>query len=144
MNPWPQERILIEQILSLKGSQSRLSWVVERTRRLPRLPVTERIDTNRVEGCLSKLWFQGSLFQGRCVFACDSDSLVVKGVGTLVCESCSGRLPGEIVERRNDPPLLTDPLGMALTQNRRSGLQKLWERIVAFAEAHATDSIANP
>lgn len=144
MIPWPQERILTEQLLGIKGSQSRLSWVVERARGIPNFPDTARMDTNRVDGCLSKLWIQGTFSNGRCVFACDSDSLVVKGFGALVCESSSGRLPGEIVERRDEPPFLNTPLGSALTQNRRSGLQRLWERIVAFAEAHAASPNASP
>ncbi len=134
----------MEQILSIKGSQSRLLWVVDRARRLPDFPPAQRIDANRVEGCLSKLWFQGALSQGRCVFSCDSDSMVVKGMGALLCESCSGRFPVEVLERRNDQPLLTAPFGAALTQNRRSGLQRLWGQIVAFAEVHAMGSATSP
>lgn len=144
MIAWPQERVLTEQLLGIQGSPSRLSWVVERARVIPNFPDTLRIDTNRVEGCLSKLWIQGSLSEGRCVFSCDSDSLVVKGFGALVCESCSGCLPGEIVQRRDDPPFFNTPMGSALTQNRRSGLQRLWDRILVFAEAHVADSNASP
>ncbi len=144
MSPWPQETLLHGRLSAIKGSHARLAWVVERARHLPPFSHGERVDANLVEGCLSQLWLRASIADGRCVFQCDSDSLIVKGIGSLICESCSGRLPVEIVARRNEPPLLTTSFASVLTQNRRNGLLLLWGQIVVFARAQVSDLVTSP
>jgi cysteine desulfuration protein SufE len=94
------------------------------------------VDANLVSGCLAKLWLVAEFHAGRCVFACDSDSLVVKAIAGLLCEFYSGHAPAEILA--HDPQFLA-PLGITqhLTPNRRNALSKVWDRIRQFAEANA-------
>ena len=129
---------LTAELAALKNGQDRLAFLVERARKLPALPPEWRTEPHLIPGCLAKLWFVPSFRDGKCGFACDSDSLVVKAIAALLCELYSGQPPAEILAHNPD---FLGPLGITqhLTPNRRNALSKIWERIRLFAEANATN-----
>ena len=132
---------LTDTLVRLPGVAERLAWLVEQARQRPLLPAEHRIDANRVEGCLARLWFVAEFRQGRCYFRSDSDSLIVKSIAGLLCDFYSGHRPEEILA--HNPSFLTD-LGIRqhITPNRRNALSSVWRKIVAFAEAHLAPSAA--
>lgn len=119
---------------SIKGGQARFAWLVEQARLRPSLVPELRDETNRVEGCLSKLWVVAESREDYCYFKADSDSLIVKAIAGLLCDFYSGQPPAEIVA--HNPSFLKE-LGISqhLTPNRRNGLAQVWERIRSFAAA---------
>lgn len=126
---------LTEALLPLKQTNERLAWLVEQARHRPPMPAEFRIDDNRVEGCLARLWFTARIREGRCHFQSDSDSLVVKSVAGLLCEFYSDLTPEEILQ--HDPAFLAAlGINQHLTRNRRNALSSVWERIQKFAEEH--------
>ena len=131
-----KQQQLTAELAALKNGQDRLALLVERAKKIPSLPPELRAEQNLIPGCLAKLWFVSEFRDGRCFFACDSDSLVVKAVGGLLCNFYSGHTSTEILA--HDPQFLA-PLGITqhLTPNRRNALSKIWERIREFAAAHA-------
>ena len=137
MNLAEKQVQLTARLAALKNGQDRLAWLVEQARKRPPLAPELRDDVNLIPGCLAKLWFVARFRDGCCFFDCDSDSLVVKAIASLLCDFYSGHAPAEI--RAHDPGFLA-PLGITqhLTPNRRNALSKIWERIRQFAEANAT------
>lgn len=127
---------LTAELAARKNGQDRLAFLVARAKQRPRLPAEQRSEANLIPGCLAKLWFIPEFRDGRCAFACDSDSLVVKAVAGLLCEFYSGHAPAEIAA--HDPQFLA-PLGITqhLTPNRRNALSKVWDRIRQFAQEQA-------
>ena len=108
----------------------------------PVLPAADRVEPNLIPGCLAKLWFVSQSRDGRCFFACDSDSLIVKAIAGLLCEFYSGHRPAEILA--HDPKFLA-PLGITqhLTPNRRNALSKVWGHIGQFAQANVETNEAS-
>jgi cysteine desulfuration protein SufE len=135
MNLAEKQQQLTAELAALKNGQDRLVLLVERAKKLPPLAPELRAEQNLIPGCLAKLWFVAEARDGKCFFACDSDSLVVKAVAGLLCGFYSGHAPAEILA--HDPQFLA-PLGITqhLTPNRRNALAKVWERIRQFAEKH--------
>ena len=127
---------LTAELTALKNGQDRLALLVEKAKRRPALTAEQRVESNLIPGCLAKLWLVASLRDGRCFFACDSDSLVVKAIAGLLCDFYSGHAPADILA--HDPEFLA-PLGITqhLTPNRRNALSKVWENIRRFAEANS-------
>ncbi len=127
-----KQRELTAALEAIPNGQQRLAWLVERARLAPGLAEHLKSEKFHVEGCLSRLWLVCEFHQGRCSFRADSDSLIVKAVAGLLCDLYSGQTPGDILG--HDPSFL-GPLGITqhLTQNRRNGLAKVWERIRTFA-----------
>jgi cysteine desulfuration protein SufE len=130
-----KQQELTDTLRRLPGVADRLSWLVEQARRRPLLPAEDRIDANRVEGCLARLWFVAEFRQERCYFRSDSDSLIVKSIAGLLCEFYSGHRPREILS--HNPTFLSE-LGITqhITPNRRNALSSVWRKIATFAEAH--------
>jgi cysteine desulfuration protein SufE len=126
---------LTAELTALKDGQDRLALLIHKAKQRPGLAAEQRSEANLVPGCLARLWFVPQAHDGRCFFACDSDSLVVKAIAGLLCEFYSDEAPAEILA--HDPQFLV-PLGITqhLTPNRRNALARVWERIREFAAAH--------
>ena len=132
-----KQRRLAKELAPLPDASARLAWLIEGARQRPMLPVEFRLDANLVEGCMSRLWFVKDFDDGRCWFRSESDSLVVKSVAGLLCDFYNGQTPSEILKH---PPDFLGAVGIPqyLTPNRRSTLGRVWAKIRAFAEKHAS------
>lgn len=129
------------ELSAISDSQARLAYVVERGGQQSPFPEAQRTESNRVEGCLARLWLTCEIRAGHCQFACDSDSAVVKGIAVLLCEFYSGQAPAEVVSVE---PLFLSEAGLArhLSGNRRNALTRVRETIRAFALQHLP--VTNP
>lgn len=132
---------LVGDLAVIDDPHERLALVVDRAKRLPPLPPHERIDANRVRGCVSVVWLVAELRDGVCHFRADAESPVVRGLVVLLCEFFSGFTPAALAHTEVEP---LDALGLAknLSPTRRNGLAAARQAIRAFAAHHA--SAANP
>jgi len=122
-------------LAQLPGVSERLAFLVEQARKRPMLPAEQRIEANRVEGCMARLWFVPEFREGLCHFRIDSDSLIVKSIAGMLCDFYSGQVPEEILA--HDPAFL-GKVGITqhITPNRRNALSSVWNKIRTFAESH--------
>jgi len=129
-----KQRRLVNTLAQLPTVSDRLAWLIEQARVRPVLPAEQRVEANRVEGCLARLWLVAKFRDGCCHFQCDSDSLIVKAVAGLLCDFYSGQPPDEIVVHS---PEFLHKLGINqhISPNRRNALSSVWTRIARFAEA---------
>jgi cysteine desulfuration protein SufE len=127
----------VEDLAIIDDPQERLAHVVDRAKRIPPLPASERTDVHRVRGCVSIVWLVGEMRDGRCLFRFDADSPIVRGLLAVLCEFFSGSSPAEISAGNLDP---LEALGLLahLSPTRRNGLAAALRAIQAFAEANAT------
>ncbi len=128
-----KQQALVAELSAIADDQSRLAQVVERGRRHSPLAESVRIEANRVEGCLARLWLACEVRGDNCHFTCDSDSAIVKGIAALLCEFYSGHAPVEIVSL--EPAFLAEVgITQHLTGNRRNALARVRGTIRAFAQ----------
>lgn len=127
---------IIDDIQIIEDPEERFGYIVDRGRGLPHLPAELKIDAFKIEGCVSNLWLVPEYVDGRCFFRCDGDSMITKGVGSLICELYSDSTPDEIA---SEDASFMGALGISqhLTQNRRNGLSNLVKRIREFAASAA-------
>ena len=126
---------LLDDFLIIENAQERLSAVVDRGRRLPSLPATERNDAHRVLGCISQVWLVGEQRDGCCHFCCDADGPLVKGLVAFLCAYYDGATPAEILADDTDPLVKLDLL-QNLSPTRQNGLASIRAAIRAFARSH--------
>lgn len=128
-----KDRALSQELTRITDPQQRLAHVVERGRNSQALPLGSKTDANLVPGCLSKLWLVAEGRDGLCWFRSDSESAIVKGVASLLCEFYSGHTPGEILQA--EPTFLSQAgITQHLSANRRNGLARIRGLIREFAE----------
>lgn len=134
MNLAEKQEQLTALLMALKSGQDRLALLVARAKERPEMAPEFKVEANLLPGCLAKLWLTTRVFEEKCYFDCDSDSLVVKAVAGLLCDLYSGQTPAEILAHNPD---FLSPLGITqhMTPNRRNALSRVWERIREFAQA---------
>jgi cysteine desulfuration protein SufE len=93
-----EHRSLVEEYRDLDNSEDRLAWLMERptihASLAPELMTSER----KVPGCLSGLWLHGYVREGVCHFEAKSESDMVQGIASFICDLYGSRTPDEILE----------------------------------------------
>ncbi len=131
-----KQQQLIAGYALIDGAQERLAVIVDGARKMPALPGSERIEANRVRGCVSQAWLVAEARDGHCHFRGDADSPLVRGLLKLLCDFYSGATPGDIAATE---PVLLEELGLTrhLSPTRLNGLRSVRARMRDFAAGHA-------
>ncbi len=130
---------LVEEITLIPDPYERLGYIVDRGKKAEGLPEDLRIDTFKIEGCMSQLWVVPSFQDGVCSFRSESDSAIVKGIASLLCDFYSDAKPEEIVQTDAD---FLGEVGITqhLSPNRRNGLSRIVESVQRFAQSCLAES----
>ena len=139
MNLKEKKKSLIAEITLIPDAYERLGYIVDKGKNAEGLPEDLRIDTFKIDGCMSQLWVVPEFKNGLCHYQSESDSAIVKGIANLICDFYSGALPKEIVETSAD---FLSEVGITqhLSPNRRNGLSRIVESIQRFAKSCSADS----
>ena len=134
-----KKNTLVEEITLIPDAYERLGYIVDRGKKAEGLPEDLRIDSFKIEGCMSQLWVVPSFKEGLCGFRSESDSAIVKGIASLLCDFYSEAKPEEIV--KTDADFLGEVgITQHLSPNRRNGLSRIVESIQRFAQSCLAES----
>jgi len=129
-----KQATLVEEITLIPDPYERLGYIVDRGKKADGLDEAFQIDSFKIEGCMSQLWVVPEFKDGKCYFRSESDSAIVKGIASLLCEFYSNQTPEEILE--NDAAFLGEVgITQHLSPNRRNGLSRIVESIQRFANS---------
>ena len=125
----------LAELFQIGDPQQRLAHVIHHASRQPTLESALRVEGNRVEGCLVRVWFVPEFRGGKCFFRCDSDAVSLKALGGLICELYSGHAPEQIAGTNAG---VLKHLGILpqLAENRQRTLARIEEKIRRFAQEH--------
>jgi len=123
---------LIGELLALPTPEDRLSWLMERTPIHVPLSDKELLLSQKVPGCLSGLWLKAENRGCFCCFAAHSESSLVSGMASFVCDLYSSRTAEEI---RAIGSSLADTLGLdgLLSITRKRALSSTLAFIIHYA-----------
>lgn len=99
---------------------------------LPLLPQEQRTDDRLVPGCVSRLWLDCRLEQGRVRLSLAADALISGAIAGVIVRLLDDRSPAEILETRLDV-LTGTPLREELSADRFRGMEQVIGRIIDFA-----------
>ena len=128
---------IVEEFSVLGDWMQRYEYIIELGRKLPGLPDAMRVESHRVQGCQSRVWFYANREADLIHYRADSDAMIVRGLIALLLRVYSGRRPEEILATT---PAFLEVLGLGshLSGSRANGLHAMVRRIHAFARAAAT------
>jgi cysteine desulfuration protein SufE len=130
---------LVEEITLIPDAYERLGYIVDRGKKADGLTEDLRIDSFKIEGCMSQLWVVPAYKEGLCSFKSESDSAIVKGIASLLCDFYSEAKPDDI--RKTDADFLSEVgITQHLSPNRRNGLSRIVESIQHFAKSCIAES----
>ncbi len=133
---------LADELLSISSPEERLEWLMERSPIIPTIPPTERHTASKIEGCLSGLWLKANLNEGLLTFSCSSDSNLVQGIVSFLCDIYSMRSPSELLQL-GDKPIIELKIEALLTTTRKRAVWTSYEFIATMAR-RISDSSAQP
>ena len=93
-----------------------------------------KTEQNLIECCLSRVWLQCDMEDGKLVFTADSDALITKGIIALLIRVISGHTPQEIIDA---DLYFIDRIGLRqhLSPTRSNGLLSMVKQIKSYAIA---------
>ena len=129
-----KKSILVEEITLIPDAYERLGYIIDRGKKADGLTEDLRIDSFKIEGCMSQLWIVPAYKEGLCSFKSESDSAIVKGIASLICDFYSNEKPDDI--QKTDADFLSEVgITQHLSPNRRNGLSRIVESIQRFAKS---------
>ena len=125
---------IVDNFSLLEEWDDRYRYLIELGRALRPLPESDRIDTNKVQGCASQVWLATTVRNDGAdgpvlSFSGDSDAHIVRGLIAILFAMFSGRHAREILTA--DAIALFERLGLRehLTPQRSNGFRSMVERI---------------
>lgn len=127
---------LIDDFDLLGDWEDRYRHLIELGRELAPFPEAEKNDSNRVQGCMSQVWFlvnKGA--DGKFTFVADSDAHIVKGLIAVLLLAYNNKTAAEIAAVDIDAIFRQLGLDQHLSPNRRNGFFAMVGRIRALSQA---------
>ena len=124
---------IIEDFDTFNDWQEKYFYIIDLGKKLPKLDDSQRIDANKIIGCVSQVWLVSTKKEEKYYFAADSDAFIVKGLLTIVLRIFSGKTKEQILN--NNFYELFNNLGLEthLTPSRSNGLFSIVKKIISIA-----------
>ncbi len=122
-----------ERLLLLPTVEERLRYLMDTARKAPELPEEKRVETRRIEGCMSNVWLDSRMEGNACVFESAAEAVIPRALTVLLCDVYSHCPPDSIL---SSPPDFIDDSGLSqfLSTNRTNALGLVYGRMCAFAK----------
>ena len=126
---------IIDEFNFFKDWSEKYQYLIDLGKNLPEFNDSNRIDSNLIKGCQSKVWLNSSFDNNIVIFEADSDAIISKGIISLLIRVFSGHKPEDIVESKID---FIEKIGLNthLSQTRANGLLAMIKQIKIYALAY--------
>ena len=123
---------IIEEFLFLDDWMDRYQYIIDLGRELEPLSDEEKIESNKIKGCQSQVWFVPGISGERLIFRAISDAAIVSGLIAILIKIYSNKKPKDIVEA---PVNFIKSLGLDqhLSPTRSNGLASMMKAIKNYA-----------
>lgn len=131
------QKLIISEFEPLENWEDKYGEIIRLGKELEEYPEEVRTDKYKLNGCQSQVWLNAKLKDGKIYFQADSDSVIVKGLVSLLVKVYSGHAPNEIL---TNPPEFLSKIGIDkhLSPTRKNGLSSILKQIQMFAIAFKT------
>ena len=97
------------------------------------VPAEYKIDTFKVDGCMSQVWLVPKYENNIMTFMADSDAMITKGVATMVADIFSNSTKEHIQQVDIDDLINGLQLTSILSPNRRNGAYNMFGKVKEYA-----------
>ncbi len=120
---------LIENFSYLTDWEEKYRYIIELGDSMPDFPACDKTSENKIEGCMSQVWFTHKKSNGKHFFQATSDAHIVRGLEAVLLILIDGKTTEEI--KAVDIEGVFNELGLSdnLSPTRRNGFYAMIERI---------------
>jgi cysteine desulfuration protein SufE len=126
------EEEIVEEFSFLDTWDEKYEYIIDLGKRLPDLEDKFKVEENTVKGCQSTVWLVASYENGLVHFKADSNTVITKGLISMLVRVLSGHTPDEIIDAKLG---FIDKIGMTthLAQTRSNGLRAMVRNMKTYA-----------
>lgn len=126
---------IIDEFSEVDDWMDRYQMLIDLGNEQQPLPAADKVESNLIAGCQSRLWLVCEEKDGRLHFRAESDALIVKGIVTLLIRVLNDHTPEEIL---NADLYFIDCIGLRehLSPTRSNGLLSMLKQMKAYALAY--------
>ena len=127
---------IIEMFAVSDDWMDRYALLIDMGNALPPLDEKHKNDKNLIEGCQSRVWLHTNYADGIITFQAESDTVIVKGIISLLIRVLSGHTPQEIIDA---DLYFIDTIGLRehLSPTRSNGLLSMLKQMKMYALAYS-------
>ena len=130
------EKEIIEdfKLLDAWDENQKYEYIIDMGKKLPALEDQYKTPENVIKGCQSTVWLVADYENGKIYFKADSNSVITKGLISMLILVLSGRTAEEIIEAKLE---FINEIGMHthLAQTRSNGLLAMVKQMKNYALA---------
>ena len=125
---------IIEEFSELDDWMDRYQMLIDLGNGQPPMAAADKMESNLIEGCQSRLWLVCDAKDGALFFRAESDALIVKGIVMLLIRVLNGHTADEIL---NTELYFIDKIGLRehLSPTRSNGLLAMLKQMRMYALA---------
>ena len=126
---------IIDEFNFFENWSEKYQYLIGLGKSLPDFDEINRVDSNLIKGCQSKVWLNSSFNDNVVIFEADSDAIISKGIISLLIRVFSGHQPEDILNADID---FIEKIGLNshLSQTRANGLLSMIKQIKLYAIAY--------
>ena len=126
---------IIDEFNFFQDWTEKYQYLIDLGKSLPDFDQNNKIDSNLIDGCQSKVWLNSSFNNNIVIFEADSDAIISKGIISLLIRVFSGHNPKDILEANID---FIEKIGLNShsSQTRANGLLSMIKQIKIYALAY--------
>ena len=126
---------IIDEFNFFQDWTEKYQYLIDLGKSLPDFDQNNKIDSNLIDGCQSKVWLNSSFNDNIVIFEADSDAIISKGIISLLIRVFSGHNPKDILEANID---FIEKIGLNshLSQTRANGILSMIKQIKIYALAY--------
>ena len=123
------------KLLDAWDEDQKYEYIIDMGKKLPELEEVYKTSENIIKGCQSTVWLASDFMNGKVYFKADSNSVITKGLISMLIHVLSGRTADEIITARLD---FINKIGMHshLAQTRSNGLLAMVKQMKNYALAY--------
>jgi len=132
MNNEEKVKNLLKEFDKFKEWTEKYSHIIDMGKALPAFDEKHKIDKYLISGCQSKVWLFAEYKDGKVKFTADSNTIITKGIISMLIETLSDRTPDFIINAKLD---FINKIGLKehLSPTRSNGLISMIKQMKLYA-----------
>ena len=125
---------IIDEFSLFEDWMQKYEYIIELGKSIKPIKEENKIDSNLIKGCQSKLWLHAEFSKGKMVYSADSEAIITKGIAAILLRVFSNQTPNDIINSNVD---YIDKIGLKehLSPTRANGLMSLVKQLKYYALA---------
>lgn len=125
---------IIEEFSLFEDWMQKYEYIIELGKTIKPIDDKNKVDSNLIKGCQSKLWLHAELKNGKVIYTADSEAIISKGIAAILLRVFSNQTPIDIINSDVD---YIDKIGLKehLSPTRANGLVSMVKQLKYYALA---------